>query len=88
MPLYFFNLYNGTGFVPDEEGRELPDPDAARAEAIHGARSLIADEVLKGRLDLNGRLDVLDGSGSLLFTIFFSDAVESPPAAAAVPDPR
>ena len=87
MPIYFFDLYNSTGFVPDDEGRELPDPEAARAEAIQGARSLIADEVLKGRLDLDGRIEVHDGAGSLLFTICFSEAIDGPTDSAAT-DPR
>ena len=77
MARYFFNLHNGIGFVRDDEGRELPGLEAARFEAIRGARALIADEVLKGRLDLAGRLDVLGEDGEILLTILFSEAVEA-----------
>jgi uncharacterized heparinase superfamily protein len=75
MTLYRFNLYNGIGFVPDEEGRELPDVEAARGEALKAARGIIADEVLQGRIDLNGRIEVLDGEGPPVLTVPFADAV-------------
>jgi hypothetical protein len=37
MPLRHFNLHDRTGLVPDDEGRELPDIEEARAEALKGA---------------------------------------------------
>lgn len=76
MPLYHFNIDNSIGFLADEEGRELAGPDEARAEALKGARSIIAEEVLLGRLDLRGRLEVVDRGGKVLMTIAFSEAVE------------
>ena len=79
MARYYFNLHNSIGFVRDEEGRELSDIETARAEAIRGARSVIAEDVLQGRLDLNGKIDVLDGDGALCLTIRFSDAVAVAP---------
>lgn len=75
MPRYRFNVDNGTGFVADEEGRELPDLDAARAEGLKGVRSILAEDVLGGRLDLEGRLDVVADDGEVLFTIAFTEAV-------------
>ncbi|HYI64629.1 MAG TPA: hypothetical protein VEW71_07065 [Allosphingosinicella sp.] len=76
MPRYHFNIHNGIGFVADEEGRDLADLGAARAEGIKGARGMIADDVLSGVVDLNGRLDVTDADGKLLLTIPFAEAVE------------
>lgn len=78
MPLYRFNLYNSVGFVPDEEGRELADLAAAKAEGLKGARAIIADEVIQGRFDLNGRIEVVDADGRLLLTIGFAEAVSGP----------
>src|SRR5262249_23135707 len=40
MPRYFFHLAFGSREVPDEEGIELPDRSAARAEAIAVIRDL------------------------------------------------
>ena len=34
MPHYRFNIYNGTGLTEDDEGRDLADDDAIRAEAL------------------------------------------------------
>lgn len=76
MPLYHFNLEDGSGLIPDEEGRELSDLEAARAEGIRGARSIIADEVLEGRVDLRARIDITDGKGNVLIAIPFADTVE------------
>lgn len=75
MARYYFNLDNSVGLVRDEEGRELPDLETAREEAIRGCRALIADDVLKGRLDLAGRIEVLDENGALLFAVRYADAV-------------
>ena len=76
MPRYRFNIDNGIGFVADEEGRELPDLAVARAEGMKGIRSILAEDVLNGRLDLKGRLDVVGQDGNILLTISFAEAVE------------
>jgi hypothetical protein len=75
MPRYFFNLKNSIGDVKDHEGLVMSDLDAARAEAIKGARSVIASEVLEGRLDLAGHIDVTDEKGALVLTVTFQEAV-------------
>jgi hypothetical protein len=73
---YHFNIHNGAGFVEDEEGRELADLEAARAEGLKGIRSIVGEEVLKGILDLDGRLEVCDRDGTLVLTIPFAEAVK------------
>lgn len=75
MPRYRFNVDNGTGFIEDEEGRELPDLDVVRAEALKGIRSILAEDVLSGQIDLTGRLEVVDDAGTVLLTVPFGDAV-------------
>ena len=76
MPCYHFNVQNGTGFVEDEEGRELPDLDAVRCEALTGIRSILAEDVRKGFLDLAGRIEVLDETGARVLTVPFAEAVD------------
>ena len=76
MPLYHFNVHNGRGEVPDDEGQCLADDEAARTEAVIGVRSLLAADLMEGYLDLEGRLEVTDETGTLLFTIAYADAVE------------
>ncbi len=43
MPLYFFHVSLDGSMMPDAEGRELPDPDAAWEAARSGALDLRAD---------------------------------------------
>lgn len=73
--IFFFHLRGGAADVPDEEGLELPTEAAARQRALEGARSIIAAEVLEGRLSLAERIDVEDGDGILIFSLPFAEAV-------------
>lgn len=75
MKRYFFHIFNGTGPTRDEEGQELPSLEAARAEAVAGIRSLVADELEHGTIDLAGRIDICDRDGSVLASIPFTDVV-------------
>ena len=75
MPLYFFHVCTGSECVEADEGLDYPDDDAARWAAVAGARSLIAADVLEGAIDLSGRIDVADDSGTVLFSVPYSSAV-------------
>jgi hypothetical protein len=76
MPCYHFNVQNGTGFVEDEEGRDLPDLDAVRSEALTGIRSILAEDVRRGFLDLRGRIEIVDEAGARVLIVPFADAVD------------
>ena len=68
MPRYFFHRVDG-GFVPDTEGTDLPDLDAARTEAVIYAGETIRDRpdfVWDGR---DFRVEVMDEGGNLLCTV-------------------
>ena len=75
MPRYFFHIIDDT-ITRDEEGLSLPDLEAARLAAERGARSLMAEEVMNGRLSLDHRIEVADEQGALLFALRFGDLVE------------
>lgn len=76
MARYHFNLYNSDGLIEDEEGRELRGISEVRAEALRGIRSIIAEEAMQGRIDLRGRLEVVDEEGRNVLTLSFREAVE------------
>jgi hypothetical protein len=76
MALFFLHLHNGSGFLPDEEGRDLADLAAARREAVRSIRSLLAEEVRRGRVDLRGRVEIAGAGGEILANVVFSEAVE------------
>jgi hypothetical protein len=60
----------------DEEGLDLPSVDAAKEEALKGIRSILCEELMHGKLDLKGHIDVADETGSVVETIKFEDAVQ------------
>jgi hypothetical protein len=67
MPLYFFHLCFGDRTVPDDEGVELPDRSAARAEALAVVRDLSNPEVAGNpRRWASWFLQVVDEGGELL----------------------
>jgi hypothetical protein len=76
MQHYFFHVQNGQGYTRDDEGRELRDLEEARREAIIGIRSILADELTSGIVDLRGRLDICDRDDALLLSVAFHEVVE------------
>ena len=64
MPRYFLHIRDGDELIPDEEGTELPDLDAAKAEAIAGARDILAEKLRSGeRLD-GEVIEIADEAGN------------------------
>jgi hypothetical protein len=75
MAKFFFHICNGDGFTQDEEGTDLPDAEAARSFALTSARSLMADELRDGLLNLSSFIEV-ESEGEHLFTVTFEEAVK------------
>lgn len=78
MPRYYFHLHNDMD-VPDEEGQELNDLEAARAVAVTNIRELICEELQKGRIALHHRIDIADDHDIIVSTITFADVVKVEP---------
>jgi hypothetical protein len=75
MPKFFFHLHNDID-APDEEGKELPDIDAARAYAAASAVFTIGETLKEdGRIDLRHHIDIEDEQGKVLATVRFRDVV-------------
>lgn len=76
MPRFYFHLHNDED-VSDEGGEELPDLDAALAYALHMVRFEVSEGALRdGRIVLSHRIDIEDGAGAVMATVYFRDAVE------------
>jgi hypothetical protein len=73
VPRYFFHLYDDV-CARDEEGRLLPDADAAKMAAVASARDLICEQVRNGYFDRRHRIEVEDGR-EIVLTVRFGDAV-------------
>ena len=66
MPRYFFNIRSSEGIIRDPDGTELPDLEAARAEAELSARDLLADLLRQG-VTLDGQaFEITDEMGQIL----------------------
>ena len=75
MPRYFFHLYNDIVAL-DDEGRELPDIEAARRIAECEARTMASAQVCDGKLGLSHRIDVTDEHDQCVATVRFRDVVD------------
>ncbi|MGN6357616.1 MAG: DUF6894 family protein [Novosphingobium sp.] len=74
MPRFYFDVSNGRGFASDEEGVDLQDQAAALRMAMDSIRSILAEEVRKGVIDLDGYIEVRDDSAQALARIEFTEA--------------
>ena len=74
MPRFFFHIYD-EAVIRDEDGIELADSEAARAAAVAGARSMMCDQLSRGRLSLHHRIEVEDGAGCTILVLPFADAI-------------
>jgi hypothetical protein len=74
MPLYFFNIRDGRGYVADDEGIDLADLAAARSEARAGAVDMIV-EWLRNEHGMRAEtvFEVTDHTGSIVETLRFQD---------------
>lgn len=76
MPHFFMHLRNSVGFLPDPEGVEADSVEEARQLAVESIRSLLADELARGRLDLRGSITIADHADEALMVVPFDAAVE------------
>lgn len=74
MPRYFFHLYNHLE-VRDEEGKQLPDLEAAKAFAIENARDVMTSNIVQGEICLSHRIEIEDAQGVLVAVVYFRDAL-------------
>ncbi|WFU82126.1 hypothetical protein QA645_05075 [Bradyrhizobium sp. CIAT3101] len=69
MKRYYFDIRDGSQFIRDDEGLELPDIESARQEAT-AALSEIAREWARGRPQHRMAVEVRDDRGPILATSF------------------
>jgi hypothetical protein len=69
MPRYYLHIRDGDRLVEDPDGSDLPDLDAARAEALESARNILAAKVKAGELIDDKRFEITDAVGTVLAVI-------------------
>jgi hypothetical protein len=77
VSLYYFHIKDGIDLLRDLEGSAHPSLQAARIEAIEGARQLISDAVLTGiPVRLDRAFHIEDADGQMLLRVPFTDAID------------
>lgn len=75
MPTFYFHLRDGNTYVADETGMELNDLNEARAEAVRGARDILADQLRAGEALDGQRIEIADDHGEVLEVVTFKEAL-------------
>lgn len=75
MARFYFHLADDDGCILDDAGIDLSGAEAAKQEAVKGARSIMAHDALSGELDLTGRIEVIDERGKHVLTLPFAQAI-------------
>lgn len=75
MPRFYFHLLNDLD-VPDDEGRELPDLDAAREIARRNVLFTAAESIKEhAHLVRSHRIQIEDADGKVLDAVHFGDVI-------------
>jgi hypothetical protein len=81
MPRFRFHIYDDFQ-TQDVEGRQFSSAQTAHADAIQGARGIMADELqTTGHINLSHRIEIEDEDG-IRTVVMFGDAVTVRHAAA------
>jgi hypothetical protein len=76
VPRFYFHLRDDLN-VPDDEGLDLPNLDAAREHAATNARFTLAQVAMEeGKINFDHCIDIEDEQGCVLDTVRFLDVVE------------
>lgn len=75
MPNFYFHIRDGDALTEDPEGSDLPDLEAARAEALTAVRQIAAEGIRTGKRVLGKSMEITDEAGRVLATVAFLDVV-------------
>ena len=77
MPIFYFHIQKpGEQLIKDDEGIELENHDAVRAEAIQAARELIAEATKLGTEARQNCFVITDHQGSEVMSVQFAEAIQ------------
>lgn len=76
MTRFYLHLHNRIGTVPDEEGTDVSDLDAARYLAVQSVRDILSEEAKQGIIDLRGKIEIADAAGGTVAVVAFADAIQ------------
>ena len=75
VPRYYLDVLDGDQVISDTEGIDFADLDTALAEAVRGARDLVASGIRQNQ-DVSGQSFVIrDGTGAVVATVPFRETL-------------
>jgi hypothetical protein len=78
MPMFFFHIRDSSDLIEDPEGTDLPNLEAARADALVSARMMLADLLRAGKAVDGRRIEITDTTGQVLAVVPLRDALRLP----------
>jgi hypothetical protein len=76
MNTFYFHVRDGDMLFVDPDGSDLPDLEAARAEALSAVREAIVEALRTGRAVDGRRFEITDEAGCVLARVGLRDAVK------------
>ena len=76
MPNFHFHTRRGGHRSGDPDGSDLPDLEAARAEALAAARQGIAERIRAGEVVDGQPFEIWDAAGRMLAIVPYHDALK------------
>ena len=78
MARFYFHLQDGGELIPDLEGTDLPNCDAARQEALQSAREILSDAIRAGKPKAPEAFVIADEAGRTLDVVPLSLVLPEP----------
>lgn len=75
MPRYYFHIREGKELSRDMEGQDLPNADAARAEAINASREMLGEKLLHGGSLNHRQIEIADATGHVVDVVSSNDVL-------------
>jgi hypothetical protein len=76
VPRFHINVFNNVDAY-DEEGIDLVSLEMAKAEALAGARELVADHIREGRpIHKRHRIEITNAVGQPVDAVYFGDVID------------
>jgi hypothetical protein len=75
MLVFHFHVRDGGRVIEDPDGSELPNLEAARAEALAAAREAIAERIRTGKVVESRSFEITGEAGRVLATVTYRDVL-------------
>ena len=73
MPRYYFHVREGQEISRDTEGRDLPNAEAARGEAVNAGREILGEKRPHGGSRNHRQIEIADETGHVVDVVSAND---------------